>query len=99
MLSNDCVFLVSSQLTALAMLLLDPYYRTTEGFEVYLQFRCTLLCSLHKSLVSFLQLLLMFFSSQVLIEKEWTSFGHKFQQVKVNKQSTKEFREKPQAAN
>lgn len=40
----------TAQLTALAMLMLDSYYRTIKGFEV-------------------------------LVEKEWISFGHRFAMV------------------
>lgn len=42
----------TAQLTSLAMLMLDGYYRTIRGF-------------------------------QMLIEKEWLSFGHRFQLVSV----------------
>ena len=48
----------TSQLTSLAMLLLDPYYRTIRGLQV----------STPHTNKQF----------QVLIEKEWLSFGHKF---------------------
>lgn len=41
----------TAQLTALAMLMLDSYYRTIKGFEI-------------------------------LIEKEWISFGHRFAMVR-----------------
>lgn len=43
----------TAQLTALAMLMLDSYYRTIKGFEV-------------------------------LVEKEWISFGHRFAMVSWN---------------
>lgn len=45
----------TGQLTSLAMLMLDGYYRTIRGFEM-------------------------------LLEKEWLSFGHRFQLVKQHQQ-------------
>ena len=48
------------------MILLDPYFRTLNGFQV--GFKQRMLTTLS------------FTSAQVLIEKEWLSFGHKFGQ-------------------
>ena len=56
------------QLTALAMMLLDSYYRTLKGFQVRPIFYFK---GISRSI---------FFDIQVLIEKEWLSFGHKFAQ-------------------
>lgn len=44
----------TAQLTSLAMLMLDSYYRTIEGFEV-------------------------------LVQKEWIGFGHKFASVRIRR--------------
>lgn len=51
----------TAQLTSTVALLLDPYYRTIDGFEVL-----------------FIQLK-MFLPVELLIEKEWISFGHQFE--------------------
>ena len=53
----------TAQLTSLAMLLLDSHYRTLTGFQVLSRL---LLSSEVNTML------------QVLIEKEWLSFGHKF---------------------
>ena len=53
----------TAQLTSLAMILLDPYFRTLKGFQV-----------------GFMKRNMLPISGQVLIEKEWLSFGHKFGQ-------------------
>lgn len=60
------------------MLLLDPFYRTIEGFEVNFKI-FSVKC--HPVFLKNTALVLPVISPQVLIEKEWTSFGHKFQQV------------------
>ena len=56
----------TAQLTSLSMILLDPYFRTLNGFQVGFGMLTT--CCYFSS------------STQVLIEKEWLSFGHKFGQ-------------------
>lgn len=61
------------QIVALAQILLDPYYRTMEV--------CAFLCKVSKVKQSIL-LFISFHSAlqgfQVLVEREWLDFGHKF---------------------
>lgn len=61
------------QLTSLAMLMLDPFYRTLRGFEVG---QCGRLCLMMKTLLASFCCIFL----QILVEKEWCSFGHRFPQ-------------------
>ena len=56
----------TAQTCALAQILLDPYYRTLAGFQVTRSREC----------IDHVMMNIRF--PQVLIEKEWLSFGHKF---------------------
>ena len=76
----------TSQLTSLSQLMLDPYYRTYEGFKVQKLIDCHLFsydesnpyvhCTYHDCFHCALRDI--YPCLQVLVEKEWLSFGHKF---------------------
>ena len=83
----------TAQLTALAMLMLDPFYRTIEGFEVnclqpsstvynslvYMYSILTDIYIVYYLYTLYIHMYMHFL--QILIEKEWISLGHKFSQV------------------
>jgi len=75
----------TSQLVALANLLLDPYYRTFTGFQVFsstigpLYWSCIVLFICLRCGFTFEQKILEYLISiQALIEKDWLAFGHPF---------------------
>ena len=70
----------TSQLTSLSQLMMDSYYHTINGFIVSI---------LTASLLLLYTLSPLFFL-QVLIEKEWLSFGHKFKECLGNSTSPNE---------
>ena len=61
----------TAQLCALAKLVLDPYYRTLEGFKVG---RLLVTSTRSASRIASEN----FLCEQELVEKDWCSFGHKF---------------------
>lgn len=63
----------TSQLTSLAQLLIDPYYRSLQGFQVGrpLPPQEPLAAPIRRALPAHCP-------HQVLIEKDWCSFGHQF---------------------
>ena len=65
------------QLTSLAQLMLDPYYRSIEGFQVVFS-SCSFSSQFFflEGTVKHTKIVNCF--PQVLVEKEWLDFGHKF---------------------
>lgn len=66
----------TAQLTCLAMLMLDSYYRTIRGFQVIKQQH-----QLKSGVFPVNSRIMVCVCWQVLVEKEWISFGHKFSAV------------------
>lgn len=69
----------TTQLVSLACLMLDPYYRTFAGFQVFLVLTFVLWLTILEPLSSFtLVLCNLFHWHQALVEKDWLAFGHPF---------------------
>lgn len=66
----------TAQLTCLAMLMLDSYYRTLRGFQVIKRQH-----QLKSGVFTVSSGIMVRLCVQVLVEKEWISFGHKFAAV------------------